>query len=289
MNKGAILCFGEIVWDAMPAGIFLGGAPLNVAYHLSRLGHEAFPVSRIGRDFLGEETLRRLKGAGVSTVLIQEDPEHHTGAVVISLDEAGDATYDIREPAAWDFIAPEGDLVDRAGNAAALVYGTLSTRSPGNARLLEQLLEAVPVSSCDVNLRKPYDDVENALLWAARANLVKLNEEELARLSPDDGGGIGKQAQALAEKTGVETIVVTCGGDGALVWHEGNCTEKPAPEVNVADTVGAGDAFTAGFLSHFLKGDGMETALEKALLLGGFVAGKRGAQPDYTARDVLGQ
>lgn len=288
MKKDAILCFGEIVWDALPAGIFLGGAPLNVAYHLTRLGHRAFPVSRIGRDFLGEETLRRLKRGGVSTNLIQEDREHHTGAVVISLDESGDATYEIREPAAWDFIEPSGDLMEQAGTAAALVYGTLATRSPGNARLLEQLLEAVPVSVCDVNLRKPYDDIENALLWAGKASLIKLNEEELARLVPDAAGDIGRQAGALAEKAGVKTIVVTRGGDGALVWHEGNCSEKPSPDVDVADTVGAGDAFTAGFLSHYLKGADMETALEKALLLGGFVAGRSGAQPDYAAGDVLG-
>lgn len=283
-----ILCFGEIVWDAMPSGIYLGGAPLNVAFHLNQLGHPALPVSRIGDDFLGRETLRRLKAADVAIDLIQADASHETGAVLVELDESGDASYEILEPAAWDFIRGEEKLMEQARAARALVYGSLATRSPGNARLLGELLDRVPLSLCDVNLRKPYDDPENAIKWASRATIVKLNDEELDRLSPEGDDGLEDKAAALAARLGVRTLVVTRGGKGAFVFHEGKGIARPAPEVEVADTVGAGDAFTAGFLGGFLESGSVEEALEEALELGAFVAGRSGAQPAHERRDHPG-
>lgn len=278
----SILCFGEIVWDALPEGIFLGGAPLNVAYHLNKLGHPAFPVSRIGRDFLGEETRRRLEAAGVPVDLLQVDEAHHTGAVLIKLDEKGDATYEILGDAAWDFLQPEPALLDQAGSAAALVYGTLSTRSELNVRLLDMLLDRVPVKVCDVNLRKPHDDPANARRWARRADILKLNDEELAVLAPDGfSGDLQEAATALADDLGVGLLVVTCGGRGAAVLHDGEYAFRAAPKVEVEDTVGAGDAFTAGFLSERLRGGSPVASLGRALELGAFVAGRRGAQPAY--------
>jgi fructokinase len=282
-NDGTILCFGEIVWDALPAGIFLGGAPLNVAYHLNRLGCRALPVSRVGADFLGDETLRRLKDAGVATELVQIDPDAPTGAVVVALNDAGDASYTILQPVAWDAIEETPQLDREAAAAAALVYGTLATRSAGNAALLAKLLEAVPFSLCDVNLRQPHDDPGNALKWAARASVIKLNEEELQQLAPEAGerADIAERVAALSRKTGVQTIVVTRGGDGAALLHDGRVIQRPSPKVKVADTVGAGDAFTAAFLDGLLKGGDPEHALDDALRLGAFVASRHGAQPDH--------
>jgi fructokinase len=181
---GDILCFGEIVWDALPDGIFLGGAPLNVAYHLNQLGWQAYPVSRIGQDFLGKQTLRNLERANVSSKLIQVDQTYDTGAVVVSLSENGDASYEILQPASWDFIESTPDLMEHAVRAGGLVYGSLATRSEHNAKLLAELIDLVPFSVCDVNLRKPFDDPENAIKWASKASLVKLNDEELEVLSP---------------------------------------------------------------------------------------------------------
>ncbi|MFO7725381.1 MAG: PfkB family carbohydrate kinase [Oceanipulchritudo sp.] len=282
MKLKPVLCFGEIVWDALPAGIFLGGAPLNVAYHLNCLGRPGLPVSRVGDDFLGEETLRRLHGKGVSDELIQTDDDLPTGAVVVDLDPAGDARYDIREPAAWDAIEATEKLLHAGGKAAALVYGSLALRKDVNRVALSALLEAAPVRLCDVNLRAPFDDRERVLEWAAKATHVKLNGEELDRLSPvSTGEGLEKALAALAETTGVGHFILTRGGEGAHVWKEGRFLSAPVPEVEVADTVGAGDAFTAAYLDAFLKGEEASDCLERAVELGAYVAGRNGAQPDY--------
>lgn len=287
--SGSILCFGEIVWDALPDGIFLGGAPLNVACHLNRLGSKAFPVSRIGKDFLGEETLRRLKSSSVPADLVQCDPDHRTGAVLVSINEHGDASYSILEPASWDFIQPDAALKEAAGQASALVYGTLSTRSEENATVLNDLITTIPFSLCDVNLRKPYDDRENAIHWASQATVVKLNDEELDKLSPaGPQASLNEKAEAFSRLTSVNTIVVTRGGKGAFVLSNGESFSVPAPKVKVADTVGAGDAFTAAFLGNFLRTKSPEEALCDAIKLGAFVAGKRGAQPVYDPVELGG-
>jgi len=288
MAKHTILCFGEIVWDALPSGIFLGGAPLNVAYHLNRLGHEAYPVSRTGNDFLGDQTRRNLMRAHVSTKLVQKDKRHMTGAVVVSIGESGDASYEILRPAAWDFIEETPELLEAAMEARALVYGSLATRSEANARLLGHLIEQIPLTVCDVNLRKPHDDPANALAWAAKAGIVKLNDEELDRLTPaSTADSLEEKARALAGKLNCRTLVVTRGGEGAYVLEDGNGISRPAPKVEVADTVGAGDAFTAGFLSARLNECSLEGSLEKALKLGGFVAGRSGAQPSYDPAEIF--
>lgn len=282
-----ILCFGEIVWDALPEGLFLGGAPLNVAYHLHRLGHEAAPVSRVGRDFLGRETLRRLRNYGVDTSLIQEDAEAETGAVIVQLDASGDADYTILEHVAWDRIAADEGLAAEAGRAEALVYGSLSARASENRRTLDWLLREVNLRICDVNLRKPYDDVDTVLEWASRADVIKLNAEELDRLCGIEATeSLEQKAAALAERSGVGSLVVTRGGDGAALWEDGHLLVGEAPAVEVADTVGAGDAFTAGYLDARLRGLGAEACLERALALGGLVAGRRGAQPEYDPQSL---
>jgi fructokinase len=287
-STGSILCFGEIVWDCLPEGLFLGGAPLNVAYHLKKLGHSAYPVSRIGKDFLGEETARRLKASGLPLDLVQIDANHRTGAVIVSLNEEGNASYSILEPASWDFIEPEAKLREAAGSASALVYGTLSTRSQANAEVLRELIATIPFSVCDVNLRKPYDDPENAIHWASKASVVKLNDEELDQLAPcEKSDSLEKKAAELAKLLGVETLVVTRGGEGALVLHNGVVHSAQSPKVDVADTVGAGDAFTAAFISEFIQSGSAEEALKKAIQIGGYVASQRGAQPRYEPEDIL--
>lgn len=282
-----ILCFGEIVWDALPEGLFLGGAPLNVAYHLHCLGHAAAPVSRVGRDFLGREVLRRLRNYGVDTSLIQEDAEAETGAVIVRLDATGDADYTILEHVAWDRIAAEEALASEVGKAAALVYGSLSTRASENRRTLDWLLREVNLRICDVNLRKPHDDAGTVLEWASRADVIKLNAEELDRLCGLAATeSLEQKAAALAERSGVGSLVVTRGGDGAALWEDGHLLVGEAPPVEVADTVGAGDAFTAGYLDARLRGLAGEACLERALALGGLVASRRGGQPEYDPQSL---
>ena len=283
----SILCFGEIVWDALPGGLFLGGAPLNVAYHLRRHDLEVYPVSRIGEDFLGKETIRRLEASGLPLACVQTDNRHATGSVIVELDDNGDASYDIVHPAAWDFIELDTRLRSLASGAGMLVFGTLATRSSGNAAVLDDLLQSIPCSLCDVNLRHPHDDRDNALKWAAKADIVKMNEEELVRLvQAPAASSIADLAGRFAETAGVETVIVTRGGNGALLWHAGHVMQRPGKKVEVVDTVGAGDAFTAGFIARLQAGDSHEQALSHALNLGGFVAASKGAQPAYDPESV---
>jgi fructokinase len=281
-SDAPVLCFGEIVWDALPSGIFLGGAPLNVAYHLQQLGTNALPVSRLGKDFLGGETRRRLRMAGLDSTLVQQDDQLPTGAVVVELNDRGNASYDILKPASWDAIAAEEALLHAARSSKALVYGSLATRSPANCAVLDKLIQSIPVRLCDVNLRAPYDDPGNALEWASKATMVKLNDDELRILGgASERDPLEPLARRLQEQLSVPLLIVTCGGEGAGVLAEKQWHFKEAAAVKVADTVGAGDAFTAAFLHTLLCGGGVAEALDAALKLGGFVASQAGAQPPH--------
>lgn len=290
-NTGPVLCFGEIVWDALPSGIYLGGAPLNVAFHLQQLGTAALPVSAVGNDFLGDEVIRRLALKKVSTKWIQRRREP-TGSVVAHIGAAGDARYDILENRAWDHIEASAALMAIAGGATALVYGSLAARSDSSRHTLQQLLAAAPLKLCDVNLRAPHDAPEAVLPLARQADWLKLNREELARLAPsgllradtaDSAADLpAAQLATFADWVGVANIIVTCGGDGAIVWSGGQRYAQAAPRIKVSDTVGAGDAFTARFLHGVLRQEATQQCLKAAVELGAWVASQPGAQPDHS-------
>jgi fructokinase len=154
-----ILCVGEVLWDALPAGLFLGGAPFNVAGHLHALGVRVGVVSRVGDDRLGTEALERLARSGIATDLVQIDPALETGFVSVTLDDDGIPAYDIVEPAAWDHIALQDGLLERAASAAAIVFGSLAQRHVVSRATIERLCEVDVPKVFDVNLRPPYDDV----------------------------------------------------------------------------------------------------------------------------------
>jgi fructokinase len=281
-DSHTILCFGEIVWDALPEGIFLGGAPLNVAYHLNRHKQRALPVSAIGVDFLGDETVRRLEAREIPADLVNRDGQRPTGAVVVALNASGDARYTILENAAWDAIPLSTRLREEAARSTALVYGSLALREAPNRETLSFLVEKVPLRLCDVNLRAPYDRPDSVLPWARKATHIKLNDEELEVLSPvPPQEGLEVSLKALAELTGVDHLILTRGGEGAAVLAEGAYFEAAVPEVEVADTVGAGDAFTAAYLNALIQGKAVADCLQAAVKLGAYVAGRNGAQPDY--------
>lgn len=284
-NPPDIACFGEILWDCLPRGLFLGGAPLNVAYHLSRLGLSPLVVSAVGRDFLGDEALRRLSAWDV-------DPSHvtrqdaATGAVHASLDEAGAACYTFDPCSAWDSISASTKLIHRT-QPAAIVFGTLALRGQANRQTLTKLLMTWPdaLRVVDLNLRTPFDRPE-IIAWAlARATLLKLNAEELARLTRVDNEtptGWAKATQRLARRHGIKRICVTAGARGAGLLWDGDWLWSKAHAVKVRDTVGAGDAFLAGLLAGvLLRHESPLKALTKACRLAEFVASQDGATPAY--------
>ncbi|MGJ3241411.1 MAG: carbohydrate kinase family protein [Opitutales bacterium] len=299
-NRSHVLCFGEVLWDCLPTGLFLGGAPLNVAYHLTRLGNRATMVSAVGRDFLGDQTRERMDRLGLSTEALTVHDLLHTGVVTISLDEHGDATYAIREPVAWDRIPLSDAVRDAAPQAAGVVYGSLASRHDANRDTLLDLLKiAGGLKVYDVNLRAPYDDPERVLALSGPADVLKVNGDELFQLANGDSpakpsdANLEGAARTLANRVGVATVCITLGADGAALLHQDRFHRVPGQPVRVVDTVGAGDAFSAA-LTHGLietggHPDDPEALLARAVQLGSFVAGKPGAQPDYDSDEVFGK
>ena len=281
MSDSEILCFGEVLWDALPAGLFLGGAPFNVACHLRAAGRTVSMVSRVGGDRLGDEVLRRAPWYGVGADLIQVDGELPTGLVRVNVDEAGNAEYEILEPAAWDAIALDDILVRRAEEAQAIVFGTVAQRRATTRATLEQLWQSDALMVFDANLRPPYEDRDVVRRSLGSADIVKVTEGELARIADWFGlrGDVRARATALAEEFDCSTVCVTRGRNGAALWREGRWTEEPGYEVDVRDTVGAGDAFLALVLAGLLDGADDRILLRHANLIGAYVATQSGAVP----------
>ncbi|HET7456112.1 MAG TPA: carbohydrate kinase [Gemmatimonadaceae bacterium] len=297
MAGSEILCVGEVLWDSLPAGLFLGGAPFNVACHLRATGLPVTMVSRVGADRLGEEALRRATRYGVGIDLVQVDPLLPTGFVRVTVSDAGEPAYDIIEPAAWDAIAPTDALLARAARARAIVFGSLAQRNAVTRGTIERLWETEAALVFDVNLRPPYDDPEVVRRSLQHATFVKASENELRRMAgwfdlpgADDTAGGGGRAgakkggllqtvAALAETFGCDAVCVTRGRRGAALWRDGRWTDHPGFEVEVRDTVGAGDAFLAVLLAGLLTGADDRTLLRHANLIGAYVTTQRGALP----------
>ena len=278
-----ILCVGEILWDALPDGLFLGGAPFNVACHLQALGREAAFVSRVGDDRLGQEALRRMRIRGLDTDLMQIDDSLPTGFVQVDAGETSEPDYDILEPAAWDAITYTDALAKHASHAEALVCGSLAQRAPTSRQTIQHLCDADVLCAFDVNLRPPYVDREGIERSLRAADVVKLNDAELRRLRGWFALPEGPEAAMgdLAETFGCRTVCVTWGGEGARLWAEGECWHHPGYAVEIADTVGAGDAFLAALLTGLLTGRRGDALLDLANRLGAYVASRAGAFPSY--------
>ena len=278
-----ILCVGEILWDALPDGLFLGGAPFNVACHLQALGQEVAFVSRVGDDRLGLEALRRMRARSLGTDLMQIDDSLPTGFVQVALGGTGEPDYEIFEPAAWDAITFTDTVGQHAEHADALVYGSLAQRALTSRQTIQRLCEAEVVRVFDINLRPPFIDqavVERSL---EAADVAKFNDDELRYLQ--DWFGLPDDSEAavadLAGAFDCRALCVTCGGEGAWLWLDGSSWHHPSYAVEVADTVGAGDSFLAALLTGLLAGRRGDAILDLANRLGAYVASRPGAIPAY--------
>lgn len=282
MSSDQVICFGEILWDCLPRGLFLGGAPLNVACHLAQMGFDARLVSAVGNDFLGDEALRRIQTHGVLTDRIFQHPTLPTGVVIAELDSDGNAHYEFAQPVAWDEIRIKDDPAVLMSSARAIVFGSLALRSKSNLRALQTILEEDgPLKCFDINLRPPFDDLDLVRKLARTVDLLKLNETELARLvdvSPtSDRFIVADRCEMFAAQSGVRQICVTLGADGALFWQPDDLHFAPAPKVNVRDTVGAGDAFMATLVAGLAIGQPIPDVLAEACAHGAKVAAQDGA------------
>lgn len=293
-NVPVIACFGEIVWDCLPRGIFLGGAPLNVAYHLKRLGLDPRLISAVGWDFLGEEALRRLSSWNLDLSFIARRG-NPTGTVRATLSDSGVAHYIFDPSPAWEHISVSLSALAETPPPTAIVFGTLACRESSNRNMLDTLLGAWRAAPrvVDLNLRPPFDQREAVDFALARASLLKLNDEELSTLLQDAAcetpAAIAEAAFRLAKLRRIERICVTAGAKGAGLLWDGTWHWASARPVKVCDTVGAGDAFLAGLLAAlFLRRETPERALAAACRLGEYVATQDGATPSYRL-DASGQ
>jgi fructokinase len=285
MAKKTVLCFGEVLWDCLPAGLFLGGAPVNVAYHLQQLGEHSIPLSAVGDDFLGQEVLRRMRQWGVETSGVRQQGQQGlpTGTVIATLDDSGNASYEIKEGVAWDEIGVAAAL---SLDADAIIFGSLAQRSEHNRQALDMLLRGLPnaMKVFDVNFRPPFDDVERSWELAAQSSLVKLNHDEAARLTGGKVSAYEANARQIADKSGAALVCVTAGDAGAGLLMKNQWVFEAAQSVEVADTVGAGDSFLAALVAGLLsENDDVAVILRRACRLAEFVASQRGAQPAYDA------
>ena len=281
MNNN-LLCFGEVLWDAFGDGKVAGGAVMNVAYHLKQQGADAVFASRVGTDASGDELVAFLKENNLYSDLIQQDETLPTCEVTVKLDKNGQPAYIIPQPVSWDNIQPTDALVHTAEKATAIIFGSLVCREKTTRDTLLNLLdETTALKVFDVNLRAPHYTLQTIETLAAHADVVKMNEDEASLLINGSKGDLKDQINEFRKKYHAQTICVTRGENGAMVWHDYEFYEHPGFKVEVVDTVGAGDSFLATFINGLLNKQPLQEVLEKACAVGAYVAGKRGANPVY--------
>ncbi|MCW9707891.1 carbohydrate kinase family protein [Fodinibius salsisoli] len=289
-DETRILCIGEILWDALPMGLFLGGAPLNVSCHLQQLGEDVKMISRIGNDRLGKEAMRRITHKQLATDLIQWDQELETGFVEVQLDKKGHAEYQFMDPVAWDHIELTEQVEQEVEHAWALVFGSLALRHRKSRQTIKTLLRNDRILKvCDINLREPFYDRKSIEYALKATDILKVNETELGQLI--DWFDLPQKEQLAIEKVAqifkCETVTVTKGCKGASLYHQGQWAEHAGFQAEVKDTVGAGDAFLATLLKGLRMGKDVREVLILANASGASVASQFGATPKYSFQDII--
>ena len=290
LTQNYICCFGEVLWDLLPSGKLPGGAPMNVATHLQNLGTPSVVISRVGNDELGDEIKAFLQEKNCTLDFLQTDETHPTGKVNVFLSEKHEATYEIVHPVAWDFISISPETIDLVKNSKGLIFGTLACRDTQTKNTLLALLEVAPLKIYDVNLRPPHYTQALVETFLHQADIVKMNEDELEIITNWYGFTEGSDEQKLSklkDKFNLQTLIVTQGGDGAMVLAEQGFYKSKGFKVTVMDTIGSGDSFLAGFLTNYLADKPIDYALTYACALGALVASHKGANPPIEEADIL--
>ncbi len=283
-DKIVTVGLGEILWDLLPEGKQLGGAPANFAYFAKLLGAESLIISAVGNDSAGREITAQLDSIGLSTNLVAIDPEHPTGTVSVKLNSAGDPDYIIHEEVAWDYIPFMERVSAVAVEADAICYGTLAQRSPVSRETIRAVLRMTKTDCIrvyDVNLRQSYHDRLTIQDSFKAATILKLNEDELTVIvGYFTMSGTEKEVlDQLIKRFDLRMIAVTKGAKGSLLIGPDFYSELIAPVVEVVDTVGAGDAFTAALAVGYINGDPVDLVHRNAADLAAWVCTQKGAIP----------
>lgn len=285
--KDIVVGMGEALWDVLPEGKKIGGAPANFAYHVSQFGFNSRVVSAVGDDKLGNEILENFSEKNLNCMI--EKVPYPTGTVQVELDDEGVPCYDIKEGVAWDNIPFTPALEELAKQTKAVCFGSLAQRSVVSRETINKFLDAMPDDDSqlrifDINLRQSFYTKEILCNSIERCNILKINDEELVTISRMFGyPGIDLQDKCwiLLAKYNLKMLILTCGVNGSYVFTPGAISFVETPKVEVADTVGAGDSFTATFVAAILKGKKVSEAHKLAVEVSAYVCTQNGAMPVF--------
>ncbi len=289
--KNLIIGLGEALWDMLPEGKKLGGAPANFAYHAGQFGLDTVAISALGEDKLADETIEALEQNGLK-YLMPRVP-YATGTVQVTLSGNGIPSYEIKENVAWDNIPFNDEIKEAAKNCRAVCFGSLAQRNVVSRETIQKFLDATPedcIKICDINLRQQFFSKEILEESFKRCNILKINDEELVVVTRmfgyqelDDA----KICEKMVKEYNLQMLVLTCGTNGSHVFTaDGKHSFQPTPKVEVADTVGAGDSFTGSFCAAILNGKPVEEAHRIAVEVSAYVCTQNGAMPKYPAELV---
>jgi len=283
LNFTPALCYGEILWDVLPDGPQPGGAPLNVAYHLNKMGLSTSIISKIGNDSNGERLVSLLNTWGINLQFLQVDTEYPTSEVLAKMN-GNEVTYEIVFPVAWDFITRNSKIQSSIGSSTYLVYGSLASRNDTSRNTLFKLLETDAIKVFDINLRPPFMERDLLKILLEKADIVKLNQAELELVQIIFNGPLSTEADQvkfIQDRFNVGEVVITKGEFGASYYNSKKGYHLWGNEVKVSDTIGSGDSLLAAFIAnHYLKAQ-PEIILKNAIAMGAFIATKKGGCPDY--------
>lgn len=282
--KRLVVGLGEVLWDMLPEGRKIGGAPVNFAYHAGQFGIDTMAVSAIGNDKLGEDTIAEMNGKHLNHIF--PSVPYPTGSVQVSLDEKGVPAYDIKENVAWDNIPFTNEIESVARNCQAVCFGSLAQRNAVSRNTIRKFIESTP-SGCirifDINLRQNFYTSNVIRDSLELCNILKINDEEImlvSRMFNYDSSNIENVCRTIMEDFSLEMVILTCGTKGSYIFTKGGVSFMPTPKVNVADTVGAGDSFTGSFCAAILRGLPVAEAHKKAVEVSAYVCTQNGAMPE---------
>ncbi len=282
--KRLVVGLGEVLWDMLPEGRKIGGAPVNFAYHAGQFGIDTMAVSAIGNDKLGEDTIAEMNGKHLNHIF--PSVPYPTGSVQVSLDEKGVPAYDIKENVAWDNIPFTNEIESVARSCRAVCFGSLAQRNAVSRNTIRKFIESTP-SGCirifDINLRQNFYTSNVIHDSLELCNILKINDEEImlvSRMFNYDSSNIENVCRTIMEDFSLEMVILTCGTKGSYIFTKDGVSFMPTPKVNVADTVGAGDSFTGSFCAAILRGLPVAEAHKKAVEVSAYVCTQNGAMPE---------
>lgn len=284
--KNIVVGLGEALWDVLPEGKKIGGAPANFAYHAAQFGLDSRVVSAVGSDKLGDEILENFAGKQLNTLI--ETVPYPTGTVIVTLDEHGVPCYDIKENVAWDNIPFTPELEKLAGQTQAVCFGSLAQRNVVSRETINRFLDTMPdedgrLKIFDVNLRQDFYTNDILCQSFSKCNVLKINDEELvtvSRLFGYPGIDLRDKCWILIAKYNLKMLILTCGINGSYVFTPGKVSFVETPQVEVADTVGAGDSFTGAFCAAIINGASIPEAHQLAVDVSAYVCTQNGAMPE---------